>query len=157
MAVTVQQFRTAFPEFGNAVKYPDAQVQFYLDLAQGNEAGLQGFIGPRWGTKAPYGAQLFVAHNLSIEGEAQKLAAKGQNPGQVLGPIASGSVDKVSYTRSLQDILNPGAGHWNMTVYGMRYWQLMRMVGAGPVQVGPSCGAGAVYPWAGPLFPPSYP
>jgi hypothetical protein len=162
MTVDITKFRTDFPEFNYPTRYPDPQVQFYLDLAQGNSNGLQGFIGPRWGTKADYGTELFVAHNLTLESEAQKLSAKGQNPGQILGPLTSAGVDKVSYTRDLHNILLPDAGHWNLSVYGLRYLQLARLIGAGPVMVspsgaGPGCAGGGVYPWAGPMFPPNYP
>ena len=153
MTVDVAKFRTDFPEFTDPVVYPDPQVQFYIDVFVG------AFKGSRWGTGvlSDYGTELFVAHNLALEMQAKQLAAQGQNPGQVLGPIASGSVDKVAYSRSLVGILDPKAGHWNLTQYGLRYYRIMNMVGAGPVQVAPGADCGAVYPWAGPFFPPNYP
>lgn len=141
MAVTVASFRAAFPVFVQAT-YPDPQVQFWLDLGAK-------LVGPRWFTLGDYGVMLFAAHNLSMDTVLS--ASAGQAPGQVLGPMTGAHVDKVGYTRDGGAALLPGAGHWNLSTYGLRFKQMVRMVGAGPVQVGaPSggnCNAGA---WPGP-------
>src|SRR5438874_1816758 len=124
MAVTKAKFRADFPEFTSTVTYPDSQVQFYIDLFVG------AFMGARWGAGvlSDYGTELFVAHNLCLEMEAQRMATRGQNPGQIIAPLSGGTVDKVSYTRNLQAILDPKNGHWNLSQYGLRYIRLVNMV-----------------------------
>lgn len=148
MAVTVVKFRADFPEFANASTFPTAQVQFYIGIAAL-------LLGPRWGNLLDFGTELFVAHNLSVEFESTRAAARGANPGAIVSPVTGGAVDKVSYQRAASSVLDPKNGHWNLSQYGLRYIRLVSMVGAGPVQVSPGCvGEALVYPWAGPGIPP---
>lgn len=130
MTVTVASFRDAFPEFQDTSLYTDPSVQFWLDLTP-NLLDVN-----RWGALFDAGSQLFIAHNLSIQFVANAKAAVGDNPGAIEGPVSSGSVDKVSYSRDNGAAMDPGNGHWNLSSYGLRYIQLARMIGAGPVQVG---------------------
>lgn len=132
MTVTVQSFRAAFPAFGgpSSSSYPDPEVQFWLDLS------VNMLDQSRWGTLFDYGQQLFVAHNLAMEFTSKADAASGQAPGQVKGAVTSASVDKVSYSRDAASVMLTDAGHWNLTTYGIRYKQLARQIGAGPIQVG---------------------
>jgi hypothetical protein len=134
MTVTVASFRANFPEFANDALYPDAQVTFWLSMATI-------LVGPRWGSLIDFGIQMFMAHNLSLEYGAMQASAGGQAPGQVIGPLSGGSVDKVSYQRDPGAAMDPSNGHWNLTIYGLRYVRMLRMVGAGPVQVGAPTGA----------------
>ena len=147
MTVTVQTFRAAFPEFsGNtSTAYPDPEVQFWLDLS----AKL--LDQSRWADLYDYGRQLFMAHNLALGFSSKADAAMGQSPGQVKGAVTSASVDKVSYSRDAASVMLTDAGHWNLTTYGIRYKQLVRMVGAGPYQVGASV-VENVSAWQGPSF-----
>lgn len=144
MTVTVASFRVNFPEFASDVTYPDGEVQFWLDL------GVL-LCGPRWGNLLDYGVQLFMAHNLSLQFNASQSGSSGQAPGSIVGPITSGTVDKVSYSRDPGAAMDPANGHWNLTTYGLRYIRLVRMVGAGPVQVGvPSADCAVPGAWPGP-------
>jgi len=147
MTVTVSGFRAAFPEFDgpNTNNYPDAEIQFWLDLS-GNL-----FDQGRWGSLLDFGTQLFMAHNLALGFMAKAAAASGQQPGQVTGAVTSASVDKVSYSRDASSVMLTDAGHWNLTTYGLRYKQLVRMIGAGPVQVGTSL-SDNVSAWQGPVY-----
>jgi len=130
MTITVSDFRTNFSEFADVTVYPDPEVNFYLSLAYLlNDAN-------RWGTTLDYGVQLFVAHNLAIEYDARRAGAAGRNPGAIVGTQTAGSVDKVSWSRDASAMMETGAGHWNLTTYGLRYIRLARMMGAGPVYVG---------------------
>ncbi len=130
MTVTPASFRTNFPEFTDAVAYPDAQVSFYLSIAA------LSMDTTRWGGLLDFGTQLMVAHQLVIDRRAQLEAQSGGIPGTNTGPISSKSVDKVSVGFDTGAASEEGAGHWNLTVYGTRYWRLVLMIGAGPIQVG---------------------
>ena len=146
MTVTAASFRTSFPEFKSTTVYTDASITFWIGLAYQ-------LLGPQWSTLLDYGVQLFVAHNLTLQFASNKAGASGQSPGQIQGPQTAGSVDKVSYSRNPGLVMNPKNGHWNLSTYGLRYIQLVKMVGAGPVHVGAAAdtSGGA---WAGPLgFP----
>ncbi len=154
MTVTVATFRANFPEFASDTTYPDTEVEFWLGLALLlHDAG-------RWGNLLDYGVQLFIAHNLSLQAQSAAASGGGQAPGQIQGPLTSASVDKVSYSRDPGAAMDPANGHWNLSTYGLRYIRLVRMIGAGPLQVGvplydssqPS-GLG----WPGVIFPPSTP
>lgn len=151
-AITPTAFRANFPEFTSTVTYPDTEVQFWLDI------GLLLLNAARWGTLLDFGLQLFVAHNLSLQFNAVRAGTAGQNPGFVVGPTTSGRVDKVAYQRDPGAAMNPKNGHWNLSIYGLRYIALVNMVGAGPVQVGVPLAAGACYPgaWPGPIMGPPW-
>ena len=130
MTTTPSILRGNFPAFQSQTIYPDPVVAFWITYAtMFLDAG-------RWGAALDFGLQLFVCHNLSLEFNANSAAKKGQNPGFVVGPVTAGSVDKVSYSRDPSAAFAPDAGHWNLTIYGLRYWKLAQMMGAGPVQVG---------------------
>jgi len=147
MTVTAASFRAHYPEFVDSVVYTDAQITYYLTLA-----GLM-LNAPRWLSLLDLGTELFIAHNIVLEAKAQKTATAGGIPGEMTGITSSKSVDKVSVSYDTSSGLVPGAGHWNLTIYGARFIKLMRMFGAGPLHVG-----GGVAPdntgmaWPGPVL-----
>ncbi len=150
MSVTAASFRTNFPAFASTTDYPDAMINFWLDL------GGRLLDQNRWGDLYDYGEQLFMAHNLSLE-RGVALGGTKQAPGQVNGPQTAGAVDKVSYSRNPGLVMDPKNGHWNLTIYGLRYIQLVKMIGAGPIQVGVSNSesnyGGSSAAWPGVSFP----
>ncbi len=152
MAVTVATFRGAFPAFTNATTYPDPQVQMYIDLAN----QLQDLN--RWGTLFDTGVMLFTAHHLVLDYQSNKAGALGQKPGEIEGPVNSGSVDKVSYGRDPSAAMNPKDGHWNLSTYGIRYAKFIKMLGAGPqiatVPLGGDTPGYYPAPWPGPYVGP---
>jgi hypothetical protein len=130
VTVTVSSFRTDFPEFKDNVKYPDSGINYYLTLA------LTMLVNPlRWGTVYDNGVELFIAHNLVLESQAQSSAKTGASPGLQTGAISGKSVGPVSVSYDASAGLEPEASHWNLTVYGTRFLNLARMVGAGGLQV----------------------
>ena len=123
----IATFRAVFPEFGDAAKYPDAQVQYYLDFA------VQSLRPEAWRNLLERGTGLFVAHYLSMSAISRAGAIPGR--GQ-LGIVASKSVGpaSISYDNSAISA-QADAGHWALTSYGLMYWELMRMVGTGGWQL----------------------
>lgn len=126
----VTTFRTDFPEFANATTYPDATVNFYIGLATA-------MVNPDvWVDQADYGIALFVAHHLVLATRESKAAAVGQIPGKsIQGITASKSVDKVSVSYDASSVRYEGAGFWNATSYGIQFFRLIRIFGAGGVQL----------------------
>ena len=149
--ITPQQFRTDFPEFTSSVDYPNSGISFWITVAY------KMMNAERWLDLIDVGAELFVAHNLVLEVRAQKAASNGGVPGENTGPLSSKSVDKVSISYDTGAAMEVDAGHWNLTVYGTRYRSLVRMFGAGPIQIG----IGYSNPlslnnaWTGPYMAPS--
>lgn len=125
--VDIATFRAVFPEFGDAAKYPDAQVQYYLDFA------VQSLRPEAWRNLLERGTGLFVAHYLAMSA----ISRAGTIPGRgQLGIVASKSVGpaSISYDNSAISA-QADAGHWALTSYGLMYWELMRMVGTGGWQL----------------------
>jgi hypothetical protein len=125
----IPAFRQQFAEFVDPETYPDATLTFFGVLAD------KRLPADRWDDLHSYGASLFVAHHLVI-GERNRAAAEaGGAPGEVKGPVASKSVDKVAVSYSAASVSLTNAGFWNMTTYGVQFLQLARMVGAGGIQL----------------------
>ena len=125
--VDIAAFRAVFPEFGDAAKYPEAQVQYYLDFA------VQSLRPEAWRNLLERGTGLFVAHYLAMSA----ISRAGTIPGRgQLGIVASKSVGpaSISYDNSAISA-QADAGHWALTSYGLMYWELMRMVGTGGWQL----------------------
>ena len=125
--VDIATFRAVFPEFGDAAKHPDAQVQYYLDFA------VQSLRPEAWRNLLERGTGLFVAHYLAMSA----ISRAGTIPGRgQLGIVASKSVGpaSISYDNSAISA-QADAGHWALTSYGLMYWELMRMVGTGGWQL----------------------
>lgn len=164
--ISVAQFRSDFPEFADVAKFPNATVTFWLNIASLMLS--QDRFGPSaievWPVSAPfptltifdYAVELFVAHNLSLGVPTAAQAAAGLGPGMVGGLATSKSVDKVSVSYDVNVGIVQGAGHWNLTIYGLRLYQLLLMFGAGPIQVGPGLPAlsGSALAYAGPIMWP---
>lgn len=146
ITVTVDSLRTDLPEFADPTAYPDSGITFWLSWA--------GILlnAQRWGRSLDLGALMFVAHHLVLERQAQKAAANGAVPGTGIGVINNKSVDKVSVGYDTSAVIDPKDGHWNMTTYGLRFIQMVKMFGAGPVQVGIGCAP----PLSGPAWPGPY-
>lgn len=140
VAPTLDQFFADFPEFNSsaavapALQFNPNAVQYWLNFAQIvlNQV--------RWGKLYFSAVELFAAHNLSLE--AWAMQGGPQNvPGIAKGMIAGKSAGDVSVTYNNQGVLASDAEHWNFTVWGIRLIRYIRMMGAGPRQVGVGCGA----------------
>lgn len=138
---TPSTFRAAFPEFSDAVRYSDGLVTFWQSLAY------KLLPANVWGDLLSHGVGLFTAHHMVISARAQAAASvKGSKgaapvPGVASGAIQSKSVDKVSISYDTASIQIKDAGQWNGTEYGIQFYQLVKIVGAGGLQLtGPNLG-----------------
>lgn len=126
--VDEKRFRSDLPEFSDGAKYTSGSVNFWLAVAQqlNNPA--------RWGTLLPVGIELLAAHYMLGEAQALATANAGGFPGLATGPVGSKSVSQVSISYAVQAALEDGAGSYNATIYGQRWWHLAQLIGAGPIQ-----------------------
>lgn len=124
----LSDFRQAFPEI-NEDEYPDGVVLIRLKLADK-------FFSPRlWQDSEvrKHVMGLYAAHYLTVVGKA---AAGGSGQGGAqLGVVSSKSVDGASVSYDTTTASENGAGFWNATAYGRELWQLLRVFGAGAVQL----------------------
>ena len=129
MTVTVDSFRANFCEFSDVNAYRDDDIAFWLMYAN------LLLNANRWASLLDLGLQLFVAHNLVLERQAKTASLNGAPPGLATGIISAKSVDSVSISYDTNSAMEKDAGQWNLTTYGQRYFRMMRMFGAGPIQV----------------------
>jgi hypothetical protein len=122
-------FRQAFPEFVDPNTYPPSTVDFWAGLAD------KLLNSDRWDDLYTYGQQLFVAHHLAIGERDRRASELGGVPGEVKGPLTSKTVDKVSASYDAGKSTIENAGFWNTTSYGVRFYQLVRICGAGCIQL----------------------
>jgi hypothetical protein len=123
----VAQFRLDFPEFASETIYTSNMVNFWASIA------VKMLDLSRWGDLYTQGQSLYVAHNLVIQ--RRNIAGAGSGGSTVTGAISSKSVGSVSVSYDNQIATMPNAGQWALTVYGLQYLQLARLIGAGAVQL----------------------
>jgi uncharacterized protein DUF4054 len=149
VTVTVASFRADFPAFADTTIYPDATVTLYLTVA-GNLLN-----ATRWGDMLDFGTELFIAHNLVLDMQANAQAANSAPPGVTTGAISAKSVDKVSISYDVSIAGIEGGDFWNLSTYGIRFLHYAKMMGAGPIQIGVACYVdplGSYNAWPGLLY-----
>lgn len=123
------QFLLAFPEFGNAATYTPAM------LATWGAVAVSLVSCKRWGSQWQLGVNLYVAHEITLEAQSASAAAIGGVPGAQSGPINSKTIGTVTAAYDTQQIAEKNAGWWNSTMYGRQFYRLMRIFGAGVIQL----------------------
>lgn len=126
MSFVDADFRAAFPAYKDTIKFPPAQVAFYIAL------GYKLHNADRWGDLLDFGVMLWVAHSLSLDAQGMGAGVAGT----VRGVVTSMSADGLSWSRDIGSAVDPQAGHWNLSTYGLRWRSLVNMMGAGPLYVG---------------------
>lgn len=117
--MNVAGFRAAYPEFADAIRYPDQSIAAQLTVAAIR------LPSDRWDTLLDTGVGLFVAHALSVINRGASIIA----------PQSSKAVDKVSVSYDTAAVSLVDGGYWNATAYGIQFLQLARMIGAGGIQL----------------------
>ena len=123
----LKAFRTTFPEL-DAESFPDAAVLVRLKIAE------KFFSEDLWPdeTIRDHCIGLYAAHFLVAHGSR---AAGGEGGAGVTGVVASKSVDGASISYDVGSTVEQGAGFWNATTYGRELYQILRVFGAGAVQL----------------------
>jgi len=126
-----------FPEFSDSTTYPLRLINTWLGVANLR-------LNPTvWGELLNIGLELFTAHYISIAAKRSREASVGGQPGASNGAVTSKSVDKVSIGYDAALVAYEKGGQWNLTTYGTQFYDLLKVVGAGGIQVG---GEGFVIP-----------
>ena len=142
MTITPEQLRSNFPEFSNENDYPLQTLTFWIAVGYARLSGSQQLGATRWGgvsgtpgTLLDLGVELFACHNIRLERDAQRNAQSGGAPGTAKGPVSGESVGSVSQNYDAAVASEEGYGNYNLTTYGTRYANLVKLVGAGPVVI----------------------
>lgn len=132
--VTNAAFIASYPTFADATSYPPAQITTYLALAN----RLLNYN--RWRELMPMGSMLWAAHFLTMD------AYDAKHGGAPSNPISSKSVGSASISYDTTSASEMGAGHWNSSSFGRRFFHFAMMAGAGAAQIGgSSLGAASVF------------
>lgn len=124
MALDGNSFRVAYPVFADLIAYPPEAVAYWIGIAVSR-------LDPiRWSTLLDEGTALFVAHRLALS----KMAATGAVNG-AFGMVSSKSVGGVSIAYNYEVGRLENGGAYNLTVYGIEFLTLARMVGTGGIQL----------------------
>lgn len=146
MTVTTASFRATFPEFKDSIRYPEEMLGFWLPVAAQ-------LVNPgRWGDLTDLGVSLILAHSAVLSHQAAQRAAFGKAPGVTQGILTSKAVDGVSAGYDVSTGSEEGAGNWNLTTYGARFYRMSKMMGMGPLQLGYEEGGIRPGAWSGPYF-----
>lgn len=144
--MTIAMFRIDLPEFSNTNDYTDGMVTYWL-----NAANLM-VNADRFGDALNLALEQFIAHHIVMEKLAMDTAGVGGYPGLNKGTISSESPGGVNLSYDTNSVLELDAGHWNYTIYGGRFVRMMRLFGAGPIQVGAGMNGDCDnMPWFGPI------
>jgi hypothetical protein len=125
----IATFRAAFPEFANITKFPDAMVTYWADIAEWR------LDSRRWGAAKQNGVYLYVAHQITLAAQNVATADVGGASGAQSGPVNSKTVGAVTVAYDTAQTAEEGAGFWNLSTYGKQFYHLVRLFGAGPVQL----------------------
>lgn len=122
-------FRTAFPEFSDTTKYPNTLITFWAGLAE------KLVLPAVWRDCYAQGVQLYVAHEITLAAQNSAAAVVGGTPGQQGGIATTKTVGSVSVGYESENTSEKGAGYWNLTNYGRQFFRLVRIFGAGAIQL----------------------
>lgn len=122
--MVLSEFRAHYPEF-DAVRFPDPMLTVWATVGESR------ISADRFGTLYGHAVELFVAHNIKLAiGNTD--AGSSHAPG---GAVASKTVGPITVSYDTTASMLPGAGHWNQTVYGRQFAQLVRLMGGGCIQL----------------------
>lgn len=136
MTMTVELFRQQFRAFNDPDLSEDGAVNYYIGLATNFLTG--GSQGSRWDSiTLDRAVGLYVAHHLVLDArDAQAVSGGGGIPGELEGVATGKTVDKVSITQDAELVSFENEPFWNQTRYGVALMELVRLFGAGGVQIG---------------------
>lgn len=122
-------FRNNFPEFTSETAYPSSVINFWSDVAE------KLILADVWQDMHETAIQLYVAHELVIARQNQLSANSGGVPGQSGGIANSKTVGSVSVSYDSNNNSEKDAGWWNMSTYGKQLYRLIKIFGAGCIQL----------------------
>lgn len=121
--ITIADFRTRYPEFGDSTLYPDARIQLFI-----GDAVIWMSETSKWLDWYELAQHCLVAHFLAVA----TFSESGDSNAQF--PVKKQEVDDVLIEHAVGNV-NPTMDNFYSTVYGQSYNQYLNMTFAGPVGV----------------------
>lgn len=114
---TVDEFRSAMPAFSDSIKYPDEQVELFMEQAEN-------YISPKCGSllkckSRKYALQLMAAHLLALN---TRIINGDMSAG---GRITSANIDKISVSLEAPKTQGDWSYWLSLTPYGMALLALL--------------------------------
>ncbi len=81
------------------------------------------------------GVSLYIAHEITLAYQNEKTSKIGGVPGTFAGPANNKSVGSVSAGYDSTSTSEKDAGWWNLTNYGKQFYRLVKIFGAGAIQL----------------------
>lgn len=129
MDFVVADFREGYPEFQDNVKYPDALISGWAQVATA-------LVNPRaWKNQTCLAISLYIAHEITLAAQSVAAAKIGGTPGGQAGLVNTKTVGSVTVGYDVQSTVEKNAGWWNLTTYGKQFYRLLRIFGSGCVQL----------------------
>jgi len=125
----IPKFRTEFPEFVDTTVYPTPMIAFWAALAE------KQVLECVWGDVQSTGVKLYVAHEITLAAQNAKIAGNGGMPGTSGGIANTKTVGSVTVGYDSTVTSEKDAGYWNLTNYGKQFIRLVRIFGAGAIQL----------------------
>lgn len=125
----ISQFRKDFPEFTDAVKYPTSQLTFWSGLAETL------LLEDVWGDSWVFAVELYTAHEIVLAAQNSLASSGGGFPGQQGGIANTKTVGSVTVGYDSASMSEKDAGWWNLTSYGKQLYRLIKIFGAGCIQL----------------------
>ena len=123
-------FRENLPEFADEDRFPDSQIGRFLGIAG------QMLKPDAWEGLLDYGTGLFAAHYLTVWRVNKDTSDEQGGVGIGVGVVSSTTIGPASESYDAAESIIPGAGQWNLTTYGIQFFQISRQLGMGiPSQV----------------------
>jgi hypothetical protein len=127
--MTPALFRQLYSAFSDPGVYSDLILNYQISIATTR-------LDPNiWGPLLDHGIGLLVAHRMVLKSREDRTALTGGVPGEVKGPLTSRTVENVTNSYDTKASTYEDAGYWNLTTYGIEFFQLARDLGAGGVQL----------------------
>lgn len=130
------EFRGQFPEFADAAKYPDSQIQFMADLAATFIDQKNSPCRILRGDRLKMATRLMVAHLMALAAVQKKAGAMGAPGGGSTGFVTSSTVGEVSVAK----LAPPATDGWQWwlagTPYGQQLWALLELLAVGGMTFG---------------------
>lgn len=115
----INKFLEQFPQFTDLNEFPQETITFWDDFSTK-------FLNQmKWGKFYVQGRSLLLAHNLTL----------ANLHGHVSGLNTSKSVDSVSASYDVGNIVGKDYKLYNRTIYGIQFMQLSKIIGAGVIGV----------------------
>lgn len=148
MTVSVESFRATFRAFNDPGKFPDDAVTYYIQLATNFLAGSALSAGNRFDPLSlDRAVSLYMAHQLTLDARDVDAVVAGAVPGELEGVATAKAVDKVSISMDSKAVTFDDEPFWNQTRFGVQLIDLVRMFGAGGIQLGVPSATDSNFRW----------